>query len=158
MSAGKKVVDKLSKTYSQSSDNYWLRGLIEMVPYVGGTLDTWFFQFAEKEKQKRVEQSLDKLTNRLNTLEDQIDVKYIEENVEEYAFLFEKFLRYVSQEYRKELRDKFSILMSNLTTRTYSQQKKQRCLFINIVRDHARSFSYTTIGIRLQLCGWETGS
>ncbi|NMB83389.1 MAG: hypothetical protein GYA14_16385 [Ignavibacteria bacterium] len=125
----KQIVKKLSVTiqdkYNQSSENYWLRGLIQGVPAVGGTLDTWFFQFAEKEKQKRVESALKAFTKRISNIEDQIDVEYIEQHIEEYAFLFEKFLKYVSQEYRVNLRRKFVNLMSNLSTKEYSKQQNK---------------------------------
>lgn len=133
MNKGKKTVNRLSKAvqkkYSQSVDNYWLRGLIQAIPAVGGTLDTWFFQFAEKEKQKRVEQSLNEYANRLDKLENQIDVKYIEEHIEEYAFLFEKFIKYISQEYRKELRKHFISLMVNFSSKTYSSEQAKDVYF-----------------------------
>jgi DNA-binding Lrp family transcriptional regulator len=121
----RQLTKQVKHKYDQTSDNYWLRGAIQIIPAIGGTLDTWFFQFAEKEKQRRVDQSLSKLSRRINQLEEYIDVKHIEANIEEYAYLFEKFLRYVSQEYREELRTKFANVMSNLTTRTYSQQKNK---------------------------------
>lgn len=129
MNVGKKVTNKLTKAvqdrYTENSDNYWLRGLIQAIPAVGGTLDTWFFQFAEKEKQKRIEHSVSVLSQKLTQLEKHVDVEYIEQHIEEYAYLFEKFLRYVSQEYRQELRVKFATLMSNLATKSYSHQQNK---------------------------------
>lgn len=125
----KKLINKLTKMtqdkYLQESDNYWLRGFIQGIPVLGGTLDTWFFQFAEKEKQKRIESSLKKFTEKLKILEKKIDFNYIEENIEEYAFLFEKFMRYVSLEYRKKMRKAFVNLMSNLSIKTYSDRQNK---------------------------------
>lgn len=129
MKIGQKITQRLGisvkNRYSSTSDNYWLRGLIQIIPTIGGTLDTWFFQFAEKEKQKRVETSLEEYSRRLNELEGKIDLSYIEKNIEEYSFLFEKFLRYVSLEYRERMRKAFAILMANFSTVTYSQQQNK---------------------------------
>ena len=129
MKKSKKITKKLTKQveerYTQVSDNYWLRGLIQGIPVVGGTFDTWFFQFAEKEKQKRVELAISKFTDRLSKIEDKIDVEYIEQHIEEYAYLFEMFLRHVSLEYRKGMRNAFVSLMSNLSTKKYSNEQNK---------------------------------
>lgn len=128
MQIGKKITKRLSSVlqnkYSQSADNYWLRGLIQITS-IGGALNTWFFQFAEKEKQKRIELAMNDLSTRLGRLEGKINVKYIEENIEEYAYLFEKFLRYVSLEYREKMKKAFVNLMANLFTVTYSKQQNK---------------------------------
>src|SRR5690606_23766526 len=39
--------------------------------------------------------------------------------------LFEKFVSYVAQEYREDLRVKFANLMSNLTTKAYTNQQNK---------------------------------
>jgi hypothetical protein len=129
MKIGQKITQKLTTSlknkYSSTSDNFWIRGIIQGIPAIGSTLDTWFFQFAEKEKQKRIEMSLEEYSRRLNELEGKIDLSYIEKNIEEYAFLFEKFLRYVSLEYRERMRKAFAILMANFSTVTYSKQQNK---------------------------------
>lgn len=129
MQIGQKITKKLSSVvqnkYSQSADNYWIRGLIQLIPEIGGTLNTWFFQFAEKEKQKRIELAIKDLSTKLNHLKGKIDVQCIEKNIEEYAYLFEKFLRYVSLEYRERMRNAFTNLMANFSTATYSKQQNK---------------------------------
>ena len=133
MQIGQKITKKLSsvvqKKYSQSSDNYWLRGSIELIPGIGGTLDTWFFQFADKEKQRRIESAINDLSSKLDLVVEKVDVKYIEKNIEEYAYLFEKFLRYVSMEYQEKMRKAFVNLMGNFSTVTYSKKQNKDVYF-----------------------------
>ena len=116
---------KKYKQYQKTSDNYWLRGLIQAIPSIGSTLDMWFFQFAEKEKQKRINRAITTLNKKLNELNKKLDVKYIEENIEEYAFLFEKFLRYVANDHRQRMREVFAKMMASFVLVKYSSKQNK---------------------------------
>jgi hypothetical protein len=80
----------IARAYEKVADNGWLRGLIQAIPAVGGTLDTWLFQVAEKAKAERVETALNELKERVARLE--ADDAFIKENIEEFGYLTERAL------------------------------------------------------------------
>lgn len=110
----------LTRITDKHVDNAWLRGLIQGIPNVGSTLDTWAFQFSEEKKRERIEQLLTELAKAVDTLE--IDVKHIQNNIEEYGYLFEKVASLVSQDYREDMRTAYRILFAKFMSKEFSAE------------------------------------
>jgi len=108
----------LAKITDKQVDNAWLRGAIQAVPYVGSTLDTWTFQFSEEKKRKRLEELLTELAKAVDKLE--IDVKHIENNIEEYGYLFERVATLTTQDYREEMRTAYRTLFAKFMSKEFS--------------------------------------
>lgn len=112
------VVIKFVSRQTDKVDNAWLRGSLQAIPYVGSTLDTWIFQFSEKEKQRRIESELKALKKQVEKLE--IDSSYINKHQEEYGFLFERGLTLIAQDYRSDMRDNYRTMLGKFLSKKFS--------------------------------------
>ena len=117
MNEAKKVLTKITDRHV---DNAWLRGLIQGVPSVGSTLDTWAFQFSEEKKRERIEELLTELAKAVSTLE--IDVRHVQNNIEEYGYLFERVASLVAQDYREEMRAAYRTLFAKFMSKEFSAE------------------------------------
>jgi hypothetical protein len=115
MNEAKKTLMKLTDKHIE---NAWLRGAIQVIPYIGSTLDTWTFQFSDKKKRERLEELLAKLAKAVDKSE--IDLKHIEDNIEEYGYLFERVAVLTSQDYRKDMRTAYRTLFMKFMSKRFS--------------------------------------
>jgi hypothetical protein len=118
MSDGNRIVEYATGKV-EKIDNAWLRGGLQAVPYVGGTIDTWLFQFAEKAKQKRVQDALEELRQRVGALE--IDVSKVDGRIEEFGYIAERTIILIAQDYRSEMRSAYAKMLANFMSSGFSE-------------------------------------
>lgn len=109
---------ELSKKYS---DNSLIRSVVNIIPYIGGSLDLLLTDKWNKFYQRRIENMLEQISNDIAQIEGRIDDEYL--NTEEFFDIIFKILKEATQTrlddkrklYSKVLRDSISKRKSNIT-------------------------------------------
>lgn len=107
----------IAKAY-EKANNAWFRGALQAVPMVGGTLDTWFFQLADATKEQRVTDALNDLRARIERLE--VDSQHIQDNVEEFAYITERGIFNIAQDYREAMRAAYVKMLAHFYSKEFS--------------------------------------
>ncbi len=96
----------LSKKYS---DNSLIRTVVNIIPYVGGSLDLLLTDKWNKFYQRRIDNMLQQISNDIKQIEDKIDEEYIE--TEEFFDIILKILKEASQTRLDEKRKLYSKIL-----------------------------------------------
>lgn len=103
---------ELSKKYN---DNTLIRSVVNIIPYVGGSLDMLLTDKWNKFYQRRIENLLDQLSQDLLQCEDKIDVEFL--NSEEFFDIFLRILKETSQTRLDEKRKLYSKVLRDSITK-----------------------------------------
>jgi len=121
-----------NERYSNLANNYWIRGLIQIIPKIGSLLDTWTFQFAEKQEKRRIRAGLSKLNKRVRAVERKLDVAYIEKHIDEFGWFFRRVFTLVRIDYRRKMREAYINLLVNFFTRKFSREENKE-IYLDIL-------------------------
>lgn len=143
-----------SEVYQKASENYWLRGLIQGIPGIGGPLETWFFGEADRVKKQRVEEGILLLAQGLEAL----SAELIDMNryIEEYAFLFERALGYVATDYRQDMREAYIRMLARMATKPFEKLDMKEYyldLVASLTPTHLRLLRYMGEGKKIGKTG-----
>jgi hypothetical protein len=114
-----KSIDKagfITKASAKYCDQFLLRAKIQLVPYVGGSLDTLMSGLGARYQYQRLENFISELNKRLQKLEGASELTSIEPNEELFDFtmqVFDQVIRTRSEEKRK----RFANLVANQTVK-----------------------------------------
>lgn len=123
----------IKKKYQEVSESDFIRGVIQGIPYVGGTLDTWFFSKARKVKEQRLTSFLKRLDSKYRELEEKkIDKRFIE--TEEFLYLLEIVLEKILREHREEKRELLAQALVN-STKTVNSDYGNKELIFRLISD-----------------------
>jgi len=133
---------ELSKKYS---DNSLIRTVVNIIPYVGGSLDLLLTDKWNKFYQRRIENMLEQISNDMGQIEGKIDEEYL--NTEEFFDIILKILKEASQTrldekrklYSKVLRDSISKRKTKISLESIidiiSTLNETDLFFINRIED-----------------------
>ncbi len=111
------AIDKQSIKYAQ---NYELRSMVQLLPYVGGALDTILSAEGNRIQKERLERFLEALNEGLNKLDEaKIDKVFLES--EEFFSLFQMTIEKVIRNYEKEKTRYFKNIFINSIKRGKSK-------------------------------------
>lgn len=104
-------MDKLTQLSKKYSDNTLLRGIINLIPYIGSSSDLLLSEKWNTFYHRRIDDMLEQLSNDLDGLKDKVDEEYI--NSEEF----------------------FDVMTNVLTTITKTRLDEKRKIYSKIIRD-----------------------
>lgn len=115
---------KAIKKYIDISDNLIIRTNIQLIPGVGGAIDTLVFHKAGQIKERRLNQLIESLQQQFETIQDStLDKNYI--HSEDFLWLIEKtFLSYISESKQKK-REYYKDLLVNSCLSSFSSFDKE---------------------------------
>jgi hypothetical protein len=102
-------MDKLTELSKKYGENPYLRGVINIIPSVGGSLDIFLTEKWNKFYQKRIENMLDQLSNDMKKIGDKVDVEYL--GSEEFFDIIYKILQEAIQTRLDDKRKLYSKIM-----------------------------------------------
>jgi hypothetical protein len=87
---------KVAELSTQYADQVWLRGLVQLIPYAGGALDTWMGGAAAEAQKTHVEEFIAKTAEHFTSLEDSVVNREFLQS-EEFFRLFQGMLTRASK-------------------------------------------------------------
>lgn len=145
----RKMVKKSGDAYVDLSDVAWLRGLIQSinVPIVingvntseiiswGQYLDNILFAAADSIRKRRLEETLRNYGERIIALErsNELDTDSVGKDIESYCYLFRNYLAKVVNEHRVYLRNCYTNLIVNFSSKKYSSEENKDFYFNLVV-------------------------